>query len=57
MAEKIECTSCKANITNSSGTAKFKCPNCGEFEFVRCKHCREIAAKYKCANCGFTGPA
>ncbi len=54
--EELICSSCKKKISNSVGTAKFKCPNCGKMDIVRCKHCREIAAKYTCANCNFTGP-
>lgn len=50
------CNSCKQKITNQAGTTKFKCPNCGKYELVRCKHCREIAARYTCSECEFTGP-
>lgn len=56
MPEIVECSSCKKNVTNDSGTAKFLCPKCGKSQIIRCKHCREIAAKYTCPNCGFTGP-
>ncbi len=51
------CMSCKKRITNTPGTAKFKCPECSDYDIIRCKHCREIAAKYKCPKCGFEGPA
>ncbi|MAG08751.1 RNA-binding protein [Candidatus Woesearchaeota archaeon] len=54
--ENLTCSSCKKRITNQPGTAIFNCPDCGKFEIIRCKHCREIAAKYTCASCGFTGP-
>ncbi|MBU1201401.1 MAG: RNA-binding protein [Nanoarchaeota archaeon] len=50
------CISCKKSITNESGAAKFKCPNCSEYEVIRCKNCRQIVAKYTCPKCGFTGP-
>lgn len=57
MAEKkITCTSCKKDIANDTGTVRFKCPNCGNVEIVRCKHCRVTAVKYKCSECGFEGP-
>jgi len=56
MTEQLICNSCKKNVTNEVGTAKFLCPKCGKSTIIRCKHCREIAAQYKCSNCGFTGP-
>jgi Zn-ribbon RNA-binding protein len=56
MQEKLFCSSCKKDITNLKGSAKFKCPQCSESDIVRCKDCRQIAAKYKCQKCGFTGP-
>lgn len=55
MAE-TRCSSCNAPVTNTSGTARFMCPNCSKYEIIRCKHCREIAAKYSCPGCGFEGP-
>ena len=55
MAEVI-CTSCRKRITNIEGTTKFKCPNCGKTDIVRCGHCRDIVTKYKCPECGFEGP-
>lgn len=54
--EKIVCSSCKKRISNSEGTARFKCPNCSKFEIIRCMHCRELVAKYKCPECKFEGP-
>ena len=33
-----------------------KCPNCGENEIVRCKHCRDLGSKYTCESCKFSGP-
>lgn len=57
MTEKrIVCSSCKKDVANDAGTAKFMCPKCGKSEVIRCRHCREIAAKYTCPECGFTGP-
>ncbi len=54
--EQLLCISCKKKITNDKGCVKFKCPKCGEYEIIRCKHCREISIKYKCPSCGFEGP-
>ncbi|MFC1769195.1 zinc finger domain-containing protein [Nanoarchaeota archaeon] len=56
MAEELVCSTCKKRITNVQGTATFKCPNCSDFEFTRCSHCRAIAAKYACPKCKFSGP-
>jgi len=55
MEEKLICISCKKRITNNPGVVKFKCPECGKTDIVRCKSCRQNAAKYKC-ECGFQGP-
>ena len=54
--EKLVCSSCKKRITNTLGTTRFKCPNCGKSEIIRCHHCREIVAKYRCSLCSFEGP-
>ncbi|MCH8067050.1 MAG: RNA-binding protein [Nanoarchaeota archaeon] len=54
--EKLVCSSCKKSVTNSKGTARFNCPDCGKTEIIRCAHCRKIAAKYVCGNCKFEGP-
>ncbi|MBN2454100.1 DUF1610 domain-containing protein [Candidatus Woesearchaeota archaeon] len=51
----VFCLSCKKKITNLSVT-RFMCPECGKYEIVRCKSCRENAVKYTCPKCGFTGP-
>lgn len=53
--ERVLCSSCKKNVSNSKGATVFKCPNCSKTEIVRCIRCREIAAKYACP-CGFEGP-
>ncbi|MFA6888607.1 MAG: zinc finger domain-containing protein [Candidatus Woesearchaeota archaeon] len=57
MTKEIQCISCKKNQINCTGTIMFKCPQCGKFEIVRCKKCREIATPYVCPECGFNGPA
>jgi len=56
MTEEVKCISCKKPLTNDIGSVKFTCPNCGKFEIVRCRNCREIVSKYTCPNCGFEGP-
>jgi predicted RNA-binding Zn-ribbon protein involved in translation (DUF1610 family) len=56
MSETVKCSSCKKNLANTKGTARFPCPKCGEAEITRCKHCREIVVPYKCPKCGFIGP-
>jgi len=50
------CNSCNIELTNIVGSTRFKCPNCGENEIVRCKHCRELGSKYTCEHCKFSGP-
>lgn len=52
----VTCLSCKKQIANTRGLAKFNCPNCSKYDIVRCKKCREIVAKYKCPECNFEGP-
>ncbi|MEK6940853.1 MAG: zinc finger domain-containing protein [Nanoarchaeota archaeon] len=54
--EKDHCISCNIELTNLAGSTRFKCPNCGKKEIIRCVHCREIAARYKCEECNFEGP-
>ncbi|MBT3406892.1 DUF1610 domain-containing protein [Candidatus Woesearchaeota archaeon] len=54
--ENTQCSSCKKNIANDSGTTRFPCPECGKTEIIRCSHCRNIVSKYKCSECGFEGP-
>jgi len=56
MNGNLVCASCKKSIKNITGTAMFKCPKCGKYEIIRCKHCREIAVKYVCPECEFSGP-
>ena len=52
---KLQCNSCKKEIELDGGV-RFLCPNCGKYEIIRCKHCREIAARYVCKGCSFSGP-
>ncbi|HII64667.1 TPA: RNA-binding protein [Candidatus Woesearchaeota archaeon] len=54
--EKILDSASRKRITNTVGTARFKCPACGKHEIVRTRHMRQIAAKYACPGCGFEGP-
>ena len=56
MAERLQCISCKKDISNDQGSAIFQCPGCGDHQIIRCKHCRQIVAQYRCPECGFTGP-
>ncbi len=57
MANNIEkCSSCKTEVTNVQGTARFKCPQCTKQEVIRCERCRRLAAKYTCPECSFEGP-
>jgi predicted RNA-binding Zn-ribbon protein involved in translation (DUF1610 family) len=44
------------NITNDTGSVKFKCPNCGKTEIIRSKHDRATVVRYRCPECGFEGP-
>jgi len=48
------CTSCGVEVLKEY--TEFKCPNCGESEFVRCWSCRVLGTPYICDKCGFTGP-
>jgi predicted RNA-binding Zn-ribbon protein involved in translation (DUF1610 family) len=54
--EEKTCNSCKKKSVNDKGTVSFSCPQCSEFEIVRCTNCRSNASKYTCASCGFKGP-
>ena len=56
MDTELKCTSCNLKIANLPGSAKFKCPKCGQTEIIRCAHCRKIVAKYICPACSFSGP-
>lgn len=49
----MKCTTC-GKETNDY--VKFKCPNCGETEIIRCKSCRVLGRHYKCEKCEFIGP-
>jgi hypothetical protein len=50
----LRCSSCQKEVTDDY--VRFKCPNCGKEEIIRCMKCRKIVAKYKCKSCGFEGP-
>jgi hypothetical protein len=50
----LRCSSCQKEVTDNY--VRFKCPNCGKQEIIRCMRCREIVAAYKCKDCGFEGP-
>ena len=52
---ELKCNSCK-KIISEGGAVSFKCPNCNDYQIVRCRHCREIAARYVCLLCSFSGP-
>ncbi len=54
--ERLLCISCKKSIANDIGNVKFKCPNCGKYEVIRCKECRQTVSNYECPECGFVGP-
>ncbi|MEM4245138.1 MAG: zinc finger domain-containing protein [Candidatus Nanoarchaeia archaeon] len=54
--KRLICNSCKKEIINERGSVRFKCPNCGDVEIIRCEHCRSIGARYKCSGCEFEGP-
>ncbi|RLG21566.1 RNA-binding protein [Candidatus Micrarchaeota archaeon] len=50
----IRCTSCNREVTDNY--VKFKCPNCGKAEIVRCDLCKRTVVPYTCPVCGFVGP-
>ncbi|MBN1923257.1 MAG: DUF1610 domain-containing protein [Nanoarchaeota archaeon] len=52
--EKRVCVSCNDDITSSTKSVEFKCPNCGEV-IRRCGRCRKTMVKWVC-KCGFEGP-
>ncbi|MEM5811430.1 MAG: zinc finger domain-containing protein [Candidatus Aenigmatarchaeota archaeon] len=52
----MNCTSCNRNILEKEHFTRFKCPNCGEFEIIRCKTCRALSVPYTCQKCNFMGP-
>ena len=56
MEKKIQCSSCKTELTNNKGSTSFKCPSCGDGDIKRCHKCRELGTKYACAKCEFEGP-
>jgi len=52
--KKIECTSCKQEISPVENYVKFPCPECEKILY-RCQKCRTFGHLYKC-ECGFKGP-
>lgn len=54
--ENLKCTSCNKKISNIEYSTVFKCPDCNDFQVVRCGECRERGLKYECPKCGFEGP-
>ncbi len=53
--EQKTCISCGIPL-EGEGNSIFMCPNCGEAEIARCRHCRDQSVAYTCPNCGFQGP-
>ncbi|MBS3164476.1 RNA-binding protein [Candidatus Woesearchaeota archaeon] len=50
------CISCHKRVTNTTATTVFKCPQCQNYDIMRCGPCRENAVSYSCPACGFMGP-
>jgi predicted RNA-binding Zn-ribbon protein involved in translation (DUF1610 family) len=50
----VKCTSCNTEVLQDF--TRFKCPNCGKSEIVRCNRCKSLSKTYKCPECGFIGP-
>jgi len=53
---QLRCSSCNASLVGQEEFVKFKCPQCGEEEIIRCAQCKKLSVKYKCGKCGFEGP-
>ena len=53
---EMKCTTCGVNVQTEENFVRFKCPNCGEVEIIRCEKCRVRRVPYKCEKCGFVGP-
>ncbi|MFB6075955.1 MAG: zinc finger domain-containing protein [Candidatus Aenigmatarchaeota archaeon] len=53
---EVKCSSCGTNLVSEDNFVRFKCPNCGETEIIRCEKCRRMKNKYTCEECGFEGP-
>jgi len=53
---ELKCSSCGENLVGQKDFVKFKCPDCGEEEIIRCRRCRNLSVSYKCGKCGFDGP-
>lgn len=52
----LKCTSCGVSLIGQEDFVKFKCPNCGEVEIIRCRRCKQLSNRYKCTKCEFEGP-
>ena len=52
--QSLKCSSCNKIV--QGGVTRFKCPNCGKVEIVRCEHCKKVGIKYQCGSCDFSGP-
>ena len=53
---KLNCVSCNRNILEFESYTRFNCPNCNEFEIVRCERCKKLSNEYICEKCKFVGP-
>ncbi|MDP6294263.1 MAG: zinc finger domain-containing protein [Candidatus Woesearchaeota archaeon] len=51
-----KCLTCKQSLMNDTGGVEFKCPQCNDFDIIRCAHCRKTATRYTCPKCNFEGP-
>ncbi len=54
--KELHCTSCNVKVSGSDVSVRFKCPNCGKVEIIRCKKCRVDSIPYVCSGCEFEGP-
>jgi len=52
----MNCISCGTDVRAKENWVKFECPNCGEYEILRCSTCKALSNPYKCPKCGFEGP-
>ncbi len=50
------CSCCNRPVGSGEIATRFPCPNCGQFEIVRCQTCKKISNTYRCPRCGFEGP-
>ncbi|MEM5802186.1 MAG: zinc finger domain-containing protein [Candidatus Aenigmatarchaeota archaeon] len=52
----LKCSTCGTPVSAKRNFVRFKCPNCGEVEIIRCNTCKSLSNKYTCSKCLFTGP-